>query len=99
MTAPIRLVPARHSGSREQAQRLVEHLGHDLSAVSLVLECGELEVTTPSFLDELVKETLVVRKARLLEVESASVRARTLIQRAADNREVGDRLNVALRVA
>jgi hypothetical protein len=99
MTAPIRLVPPRHSGSREQAQRLVENLDHDLSAVPLVLECGGLEVTTPSFLDELVKETLVVRKARLLEIEDASARTGTLIQRAADNRQVADRLNVALRAA
>lgn len=99
MTAPIRMAPPRHSGSREQAQRLVENLDRDLSGVSLVLDCEGLEVTTPSFLDELVKETLVVRKARLLEIEDASARTGTLIQRAADNRQVADRLNVALRAA
>lgn len=99
MTAPIRLAPPRHSGSREQAQRLVENLAQDLSAISLVLECEGLEVTTPSFLDELVKETLVLRKARLLEVENASARTGALVQRAADNREVADRVSVALRLA
>lgn len=70
----------------------------DLSGESVALDCAELAVSTPSFLDEIVKEILVVRRAQLLDVVDASDRVRVLLERAAANRGVSERLRVAVRM-
>lgn len=94
-----RLVPSAHSGSREQAQELVIGLAPDLTGQSILLDCTELTVSSPSFLDEVVKQVLVLRNATVLDAHAASERTRTLVERAAANRNVKDRLRVTPRAA
>jgi hypothetical protein len=94
-----RLEPSQHSGSREHARDLVAELPSDMVGASVVLDCTGLVVGTPSFLDEIVKEVLVVRRADRLEVVGGSVRILALAEQAAANRGVADRLSVASRAA
>ncbi len=56
-------------------------------------------IGTPSFLDELVKQILELGEADWLEVNDAPERARELLERAAENRGVGERLRVVARTA
>jgi hypothetical protein len=70
-----------------------------MEGVSVVLDCNVLVVGTPSFLDEIVKEILVVRRADRLEVVGSTSRVAALAQRAAVNRNVADRLTVIPRAA
>lgn len=81
-----------HAGSRPQAQRLVELLPDDLTGQTVVLDCSHVVVGTPSFFDEIVKQVLVLRTASELEIAEASPRSSQLLERAAENRGVGDRL-------
>lgn len=93
----IRLETPDHAGSRDQAKALAAALPADLEGETVVLDCSELVVGAPSFLDEIVKEVLVLRRAGALEVSEAPDRARELLERAAQNRSVGERLHVAAR--
>jgi len=93
------LHPPAHAGSREQARELVARLPEDLAGSGVALDCSELTIGSPSFFDELVKQILIVRKADLLDAVSTSQRARTLLQRAAENRDVVDRLRFELHAA
>lgn len=93
----IRLDPPSHSGSRDQAQKLLQPLPTDLSGLPVILNCTRMDVSSPSFLDEVVKEVLVLRTAEVLEIEGASARAQSLLQRAADNRGVSERLRIATK--
>lgn len=88
-----------HAGSRDQARELVRTLPDDLAGRRVVLNCSSLVVGTPSFLDEVVKQVLGQRGADALEVSDAPERARELLERAAANRGVVDRLRVAVRVS
>ncbi len=94
-----RLEPSQHSGSRDHARDLLADLPSQMAGVSVVLDCTSLIVGTPSFLDEIVKEVLVVRRADRLEVIGGSARIAALIERAAANRGVADRLSVVARAA
>jgi len=94
-----RLQPSQHSGSRDHARDLVAGLPSDMVGMSVVLDCTGLVVGTPSFLDEIVKEVLVARRADRLEIIGGSARIATLAERAATNRAVADRLNVVARAA
>jgi len=93
------LNPPSHAGSREQVQELVAALDSDLTGRAVLLDCTGLMVSTPSFLDELVKQVLVLRSAGVLDAHGASERTRTLLERAAENRNVADRLRVTPRAA
>ncbi len=92
----IRVGTPDHAGSREQAKALTAALS-DLEGQTVLLDCSGLLVGTPSFLDEIVKQILVLRDADFLEVSGAPDRARDLLERAADNRSVRERLRVAVR--
>jgi len=94
-----RLNPPSHSGSREQAQKLVAGLATDLTGESVLLDCTGMTVSSPSFLDELVKQVLVQRKASVLDAYAASQRTRALLERAASNRNVAGRLRLTPRAA
>jgi hypothetical protein len=83
-----------HSGSRIQATELTRHLPSDLSRQAVLIDCSEMQVSAPSFLDELVRELLVLRRARRLKVVGASERQQLLLRRAAENRSVAHRLDV-----
>jgi hypothetical protein len=65
--------------------------------MSVVVDCSGLVVGTPSFVDEIVKEVLLVRQADRLEFTGSSARVATLAERAAANRGVADRVSVAAR--
>lgn len=95
----IRVTTPDHAGSRDQAQALAAALPAELGGQTVLLDCSALVVSTPSFLDEIVKQVLVMRDADVLEVSGAPERAGTLLERAAENRSVRERIRVALRTA
>jgi len=95
----IRAETPDHAGSRDQAQTLAATFPEDLDGETVLLDCSELVVGTPSFLDEMVKQVLVLRRADALEISGAPDRARDLLERAAENRSVRDRLRIATRTA
>lgn len=94
----IRVEPPEHAGSREQARELLGALDRDLSAADVLVDCSSVIVGTPSFLDELVKQLLVIRNARIIDLVGAPDRVRELVERAATNREVVDRIRITSQV-
>ncbi len=95
----LRIETPEHAGSREQARSLIQPVGSELSGKTVSLDCSKMIIGTPSFLDELVKQILELGEADWLEVNDAPQRARELLERAAENRGVGDRLRVVARTA
>lgn len=89
-----RIAVPEHAGSREQADELAGTLPLALDTDTVTLDCSVVVVATPSFLDEIVKQVLVVRNAATLEVVGGPARPRELVERAARNREVHDRVRV-----
>jgi pyrrolidone-carboxylate peptidase len=87
-----------HAGSRDQAQDLARPLDDDLTGQTVMIDCSNVLVATPSFLDEIVKQILEQRNAATLEVAGAPGRAQALLERAAENRGVRDRLRVATQL-
>ena len=69
-------------------------LAEDLADTTVLVDCSALEASTPSFVDELVKVCLVERRAQCLVLSRAPERTAELARRAADNRQVGDRLEI-----
>lgn len=90
----LRIKTPDHAGSREQAQSLTRQLPPDLAGERVTLDCSEMVIGTPSFLDEIVKQVLTERGAAGLEVAEAPERARELIERSANNRGAGGRLKI-----
>lgn len=95
----IRVETPDHAGSREQAKVLTGTLPTDLQGETVLLDCSRLVIGTPSFLDEIIRQILVLRRAAALEVADASDRARDLLERAATNRDVRERIHTAERTA
>lgn len=93
-----RVEAPQHAGSREQAQALLAQLPPNLTGVVVVLDCGRTAISTPSFVDEIVKELLVDREAARLDVVGANERTQGQVVRAAENRNVATRVQSALRV-
>lgn len=92
----LRLSTPAHAGAREQAQELTDSLAPDLNGQDVILDCADLIVGTPSFLDEVVKQVLEVRGATTLSVQMASPRAQHLLERSAENRHLRGRLMFAV---
>lgn len=88
----LRLRAPAHAGAREQARELTEALALDLAGQDVILDCTDVLIGTPSFLDEIVKQVLDVRGARTLSVQMASPRVQHLLERSAENRGLRDRL-------
>jgi hypothetical protein len=86
LTAPPR------SGSRELAQSLLAHLGNRLHDAIVAVDCSDVVVATPSFVDELVKLVLQEGGAHQLVLLHASDRTRVHAVRSAESRQVVDRL-------
>jgi hypothetical protein len=95
----LRIETPEHAGSREQAIALTQHLPGKLVGESVALDCSRMLVGTPSFLDEVVKQVLELRAARELEIFDAPARPRDLLERAAENRGVRDRLRIAVQTS
>jgi hypothetical protein len=81
--------------SRDQARELTASLADDLSGAMVMVDCSALRASTPSFVDELVKAVLVDRNADRLVIKGAPERTVELARRAAQNREVLDRLETS----
>lgn len=94
MTYCIR-TPA-HAGARDQVHELAGALPSDLSDQDIALDCRDLLVGTPSFMDEIVNELLIVRGARSLSVQMAPPRAQQLLERSAENRGLRSQLKFAV---
>jgi hypothetical protein len=95
----IRVETPDHAGSRDQARTLAVSLPESLEGETVLLDCSELVVGAPSFFDEMIKQVLVLRRADALEISGARDRARDLLERAAQNRSVRERLRVAAPAA
>jgi hypothetical protein len=80
------------SGGREQAQAMLAELPQDLSNGQVEIHFEEEFVATPSFMDELVREILVERRALALRLVGAPERASSYAEQAAVTRDVADRL-------
>lgn len=93
----LRIEAPPHAGARDQARDLADQLGADVRGNDVLLDCAHLLVGTPSFLDEILKQVLIERGADSLRVNDASERVQQLLERAATNRHVRDRLIVAIR--
>ncbi len=85
-----------HAGSRDQAQDLLRALADDLTGQGVIVDCSNLVVGTPSFMDEIVKEILERRHADTLQMSGGPSRARELLERSAKNRGVRDRIRIAV---
>lgn len=89
----LRVELPEYVSTREMAQECLLSLPGDLSGKVVVLDCGRVEVSTPSFFDEAVKEILVNRHASSIELLATSERARTQALRSAENRDVADKIH------
>ena len=88
----------QHAGSREQARELIADLPQPLAGTRVAVDFGPLLVPTPSYCDEIVKQVLEIGGAERLDVLNASLRARQLIERSAENRGVSGRLPIAAAI-
>ena len=88
------LIAPKLVSSRDQARELTAGLPGDLSDTVVMVDCSALQASTPSFVDELVKAVLVDRGGRHLVIKAAPGRTVELARRAAQNRGVGDRLEI-----
>ncbi|MDX1881637.1 hypothetical protein SBE55_27935 [Mycolicibacterium sp. 141076] len=84
------------AGSRPRAQQILAELPHDLSGQVVQLHCASLIAAAASFADEIVREVLVKRNARRLEVSSVSDREFIgYLRDRAEVHNVADRLQVS----
>ena len=82
------------SGSREQARTLLDDLPESLVDALVEIDCANVFVATPSFMDEVVKILLVERNAAVLRLTAAPERTTQHAIRAATNRGVATRLEI-----
>lgn len=78
--------------SRRQARELVASLPADLAESEVVIDFSALLASTPSFLDELLNETLLRRNAGSLRTLGATPRVRQLLLELAENYGLAKRL-------
>ena len=81
-------------GTRSEASALLECLPHGLSGTTVVIECGQLVLSTPSFVSQLVWEILVDRDADGLVLAMASRRLCGMALAVGEDFGVADRLRV-----
>lgn len=93
----LRIDAPEQAGSRDQAEALVHDFDKTLVGQNVTLDCSAVLVATPSFLDQIVKEVLESRNADTLEIVGGPPRAQHLVERAAENRGVRDRLRQVVR--
>jgi hypothetical protein len=83
------------AGSRPRAQQLLADLPLDMSGKVVQLHCELLIAAAASFADEIVRELLVLRDAKLLVVTGASDQEFiAYLHERADVHDVADRLQV-----
>ena len=84
-------------GSRGQARSLFAGSESKLRDSVVRLDCSALEVSTPSFADELVLVVLVEAAASKLILVDAPTRTVDYARRSAELRSVADRLEIQFR--
>ena len=87
-------------GTRDLLRAWVEQvpdLPDDLTNISVVIDCSQLQTATPSFFDEFIKILVLERHATHIEFREANERARHLALRSAANRHISDRVTVTTR--
>ncbi|MCU1483691.1 MAG: hypothetical protein JWN67_437 [Actinomycetia bacterium] len=90
--------PAR-PGGRTQARAMLEGLPAELAGATIVIDFGQMDVVTPSFVDELVLIALAERNAAGLTLKNVPERAHALATRSAQARQVTDRIQIQLRAS
>lgn len=78
--------------SRRQARELVATLPAELAESEVVVDFSALLASAPSFLDELLNETLLRRHASSLRVVAATPRVRQLLLELAGNYGIASKL-------
>lgn len=84
--------------NRDQARRLTSSLPDDLSACVVEVDCSGMKASTPSFVDELVKQVLVARRAAELRLVDAPQRTNELAHKFAGNHGVAANLATVSRL-
>lgn len=84
--------------NRDQARALSAQLPVDLEGCEVQVDCSSLQASTPSFVDELIKQVLVDRGAARLTIVQAPERTAHLAQKFAANHGVTDRLETVSRL-
>lgn len=79
-------------GSREQVVEVLSGLPLDLSNRAIVVSFDCNRLSRPSFIDELVREVLVVREASELNLRNASKTVQEFARRSAISRQVEGKL-------
>jgi hypothetical protein len=96
MSIDVLTLPER-AGSRSEAQDLLRELSRDLSGAVVRLDGSHLGAGSSSYMDELVKEVLEVRRAAKLILEDVTERAAGFATSSAARRHVSDRLQLTTR--
>jgi hypothetical protein len=91
MTKDVLALPER-AGSRAEAQSLLDNLSKDLDGTVLRFDGHHLGAGSSSFMDELVKEVLVERRADGLVLDGVTERSAAYAQSSAARRGVAGRL-------
>lgn len=86
-------------GSRGAARTLLADLPADCSTGKVTVDCTDLRASSPSFVDELVKNILVDRAARQLKLQNAPVDVAGWANDSAQRRNVAERLMVDVRLS
>lgn len=84
-------------GGRAAAREMLSTVPSDLARARVVVDCGDLLSTSPSFVDEVVKVVLADRRAAKLKLKNAPAQVAAWAQESAMDREVADRLMVDVR--
>lgn len=84
-------------GSRARAADIAAALPANLHGVTVEVDVANVESASQSFVDELCKQVLVIRRADKFVVHNASARFANHMNKAARLREVPERLVVDIR--
>ncbi len=84
-------------GSRGAARELLSSLPADLRDGQVHVGCADLIASSPSFVDELVREVLEQRNARKLKLHNVPPEVAHWANEAAERRGVGERIMVDVR--
>ena len=97
MAAEPTVVLPERAGTREQAEKLVAGLPSNLAGVKVIVDGREMAASAPSYMDELVKQVLVIRGAGNLTLLDVGHRAAGYATASAQRRMVSERLTIRIR--
>lgn len=94
-TNEIRVVLPTRVGSREEVHSVLASVPRRLEGIRLVVDASSVRVARPSFVDELVRELLVVRGAAHVEFRGLPELARTVVTKSIRARGVASKVAIA----